>query len=542
LFSSTKGVSSLNGGAYNGSESFSNRREFYFNSLWQANYNKVINKHAINLNANMEYNHARLEIGNVTQRGLIDGVYVPNTGAGYVGDVATNDLYGAVASASRLRNDLISYFGSADYDFDKKYGLVASLRYDGTSRFINDQRWGTFYSIGGRWNIDEEAFMNSVSMVDDLKLRGSYGTVGNQRIVAGTLFAGINPPGFSDIYTISNNTYNGAQGYQISFGFPDLKWETTTQWNIGADFEMWNRRLKGSFDYYNKKTSDLFLNNPVTPTSGTPSLTRNTDVLITNSGIELNLAYDLINYNDMKFTIKANGAKNNNKVSNYKLNNGQLFTSDGFYVSQNGGRINEPFVFHYIGVNPANGNLLFEDANGNPTENPVQSDKKAAGVNYLPVYQGGFGFDFDYKGFFASTLFTYALDVKRFDSDYASLFDTSAIGNFVVSSELLNAWTNTNTTSNVPALKAANLGLSDQSDRFLMDASYLRIRNVQIGYKVPTSFLERSFIKSLSFILQAENLYNFTKWKGFDPESSRTADYASYPTSKIVTFGLDLKF
>lgn len=542
LFSNTVGVSSLDGGAFNGFEDINQRREFYFNNLWQINYKKEIGRHTFNLNANMEYNHSRLNVDNQRQRGLVDGVFVPNTGAGYVADQGTNDLYGPTHSASQLRNDLISYFGSVDYDFDKKYGVVASLRRDGTSRFIEDKQWGTFWSVGGRWNVDEESFMDNVSFINLLKLRTSYGTTGNQRIVDGTAFAGINPPAFADIYSVTNNTYNGGQGAGISFGFPALQWETTTQWNVGADFEMFNGRLRGVFDYYNKETSDLFLSNPVTPSSGTTSLTRNTDVLITNSGIELNLAYDLLKTDDMKLTVKANGSMNKNEVSNYNLNNGQLFDSTGLFVSQNGGQILEPYVYHYIGVNPVNGNLLFEDANGNPTENPVQADRKAAGVNYLPVYQGGFGFDFDYKGFFASALFTYAFDVERFDYDLESLYDTGSIGQFVVSPDMLNAWTPTNTNTNVPALNATNLGLDDLSDRFLVDASYIRVRNIQVGYNIPQRFLDKSFIKSMSLTLQGENLYNFTKWKGFDPESNRREDYASYPTPRLFTFGVDIKF
>jgi len=542
LFSSTQGVSSLNGGAFNGFEDINQRREFYFNNLWQINYNKVIGKHTLNLNANMEYNHSRLNTDNQRQRGLVDGVFVPNTGAGYVADQGTNDLYGVIGSAAQLRNDLISYFGSLDYDFNQKYGVVASVRRDGTSRFIEDKRWGTFWAVGARWNIDEESFMDNLEFINVLKLRGSYGTTGNQRIVDGTVFAGINPPAFADIYTVTNNTYNGGQGAGINFGFPALQWETTTQWNIGTDFEMFKGRLRGVFDYYNKETTDLFLANPVTPTSGTTSLTRNTDVLISNSGIELNLAYDLLKTDDLRLTIKANGAMNKNEVSNYNLNNGQLFDSTGLFVSQNGGRIYEPFVYHYIGVNPATGNLLFEDANGNPTENPVQADRKAAGVNYLPVYQGGFGFDFDYKGFFASALFSYAFDVERFDYDLESLYDPNSIGQFVVSPDLLNAWTPTNTNTDVPALNASNLGLDDLSDRFLRDASYIRVRNIQVGYNVPKRFLDKTFIQSMSFTLQGENLYNFTKWKGFDPESNRREDYASYPTPKLFTFGLDVKF
>ena len=531
------------GQTFTGFEDINQRREWYFNNLWQINYGKKLGEHTFNVNANMEYNHSRAYTNNFRQRGLIQGVFVPNTGAGYAADTGTNDFYVPQISASNLRNDLISYFGSFDYDFKSKYGIVATIRRDGSSRFIADKQWGTFYSVGGRWNIDEEAFMDNVSFVDVLKLRGSYGTVGNQRIVAGTVFAGIQPPRFTDIYSVTNNTYNGGTGYGISFGFPELQWEVTTQWNVGLDFEFFKGRLRGATDYYNRATTQQFLANPVTSTSGTSTLTQNADVTVTNKGFELNLAYDIIKNkeNDMLLTIRANGSKNTNVVSDIQ-GTGQIFAGGGLYVSENGGSINEPFIFKYLGVNPVNGKLLFEDAAGNPTESPVQADKKRAGINNQPRFQGGFGFDFSYKGFYASTLFTYAFEVSRFDSDLSNLYSVGNIGQFNVTDDLLNAWTATNTATDVPSLNASNLGLGDTSDRFLRDASYIRMRNIQVGYNVPQKFLKDTFVSSLSFSLQGENLLTFTKWQGFDVESSRTLDVYQYPTPRLYTFGVDVKF
>ena len=547
LFSSTPGVSSLAGGNFNGFEDVNQRREFYFTNLSQLGYSKEIGLHTVNAFANFEYNHSRLHTNNLRRNGLIPGVFVPNTGAGYAADLATNDFYVPNASVVQLRNDLVSYFGSVDYDYNKKYGVLASVRRDGSSRFVEEYQWGNFWSVGGRWNIDEEAFMDNVTFVNSLKLRGSYGTVGNQRytnigtgITQGTIYAGINPPGFTDIYGVTNNAYNGGTGYSINFGYPLLRWETTTQYNIGADFELNNSRIRGSFDYYNRATSDLFLESPVTPTSGVSTINRNSEATVTNKGFELQLTYDLIKTNDMTLTLKANGSYNNNKVSKIESNNGVII--DGNYITQNGGAIYEPFVYHYLGVNPATGNLLFEAADGTATETPIAADKKAVGLNYVPVYSGGFGFDFNYKGFFASTLFTYAFDVVRFDFDLDSLYDVGNIGQFVVGPDMLNAWTPTNTNTNVPSLSATNLGAGDLSDRFLRDASFVRLRNVQIGYNVPKKYLGNSFITDLSFTLQGENLYNFTKWQGFDPESDRRADGSQYPTPKLYTFGLQVKF
>lgn len=542
LFSSTPGVSSLAGGNFNGFEDVNQRREFYFTNLFQLGYNKVIGDHTVNAFANFEYNHSRLHANNIRQRGLIPGVYVPNTGAGFAADVATNDFYVPQISVGQLRNDLVSYFGSADYDYKKKYGVVATVRRDGSSRFIGDNQWGNFWSVGGRWNIDEEAFMDNVTFVNSLKFRGSYGTVGNQRVVGGTIFAGINPPGFADIYSVSNNAYNGETGYGINFGYPDLSWELTTQYNVGVDFELNDSRLRGSFDYYNRATSEQFLSSPVTSTSGVDAINRNSEATVTNKGLELQMSYDLIRdtKNEIALTFKANGAFNDNRVSKIESTGGRII--NGNFITENGGNIFEPWVYNYLGVNPLTGNLLFESANGTPTETPVAADRKAQNVNFSPVYVGGFGFDFSYKGFFLSSLFTYAFDVARFDFDLDNLHDINNIGQFVVSPDMLNAWTPTNTNTVIPSLTATNFGAGDISNRFLRDASFVRVRNIQLGYNVPKKFLRDTYISDMSFTLQGENLYNFTKWEGFDPESDRSSDVYQYPTPRLFTLGLQVKF
>lgn len=542
LFSSTPGVSSLAGGNFNGFEDVNQRREFYFTNLFQLGYNKVIGDHTVNAFANFEYNHSRLHSNNIRQRGLIPGVYVPNTGAGFAADVATNDFYVPQISVGQLRNDLVSYFGSADYDYKKKYGVVATVRRDGSSRFIGDNQWGNFWSVGGRWNIDEEAFMDNVTFVNSLKFRGSYGTVGNQRVVGGTIFAGINPPGFADIYSVSNNAYNGETGYGINFGYPELSWELTTQYNVGVDFELNDSRLRGSFDYYNRATSEQFLSSPVTSTSGVDAINRNSEATVTNKGLELQMSYDLIRdtKNEIALTFKANGAFNDNRVSKIESTGGRII--NGNFITENGGNIFEPWVYNYLGVNPLTGNLLFESANGTPTETPVAADRKAQNVNFSPVYVGGFGFDFSYKGFFLSSLFTYAFDVARFDFDLDNLHDINNIGQFVVSPDMLNAWTPTNTNTVIPSLTATNFGAGDISNRFLRDASFVRVRNIQLGYNVPKKFLRDTYISDMSFTLQGENLYNFTKWEGFDPESDRSSDVYQYPTPRLFTLGLQVKF
>ncbi|MEM0541197.1 SusC/RagA family TonB-linked outer membrane protein [Flavobacterium sp. j3] len=544
LFSSTQGIPTFEGGNFNGFEDINNRREFNFNNLYQLEYNKQFGKHKINASLNYEYNHARINTDNQRQRGLDPIFFVPNTGAGYVADNAANDFYGPVASASNIRTDLLSYFALVDYDFDGKYGISGTIRRDGSSRFAAQYRWGNFWSVGARWNLDKEAFMDNVNFIDVLKLRASIGTTGNQRIVDGTAFAGVQPPLFIDSFALGNNAYNGQQGYNFNFAFPRTQWETTEQFNIGLDFDMF-KKLRGSIEFYNRTTVDSYISIPTSASFGTDTVRGNSDADLTNRGLELNLAYDLVKNDNLQFTVRLNGSYNKNSVDGILTNNGRIVTTDtaGYtFITQNGGSLQEAFVYDYIGVNPANGNLLFADVNGNPTENPTSVDRKATGKNFIPTYQGGFGFDFEYKGFFASTTFTYVLDTWRFDQDEENLFDVANIGQFVNSSQMLNAWTPTNTNTNVPSLDATNLPATGDSDRFLRDASYLRLRNAQVGYRLPSKYLSKTFISSLAFTLQGENLFTVTKWKGFDAESNRTSDFYQYPTPRIYTFGIDVKF
>jgi TonB-linked SusC/RagA family outer membrane protein len=543
LFSNTPGITSFDGGAFNGFEDINNRREFIFNNLYQLDYTKQFGKHKIGLNANAEYNFQTFQADNQRQRGLNPQTFVPNTGAGYIADTAANDWYVPSVSAARSKVAYISYFGSADYDYNDKYGIVGTLRTDRVSYFAAENQSQTFWSVGGRWNIDKESFMDGTA-VDLLKLRGSIGTVGNARIVDGTVYAPISPRVlYLDVYAPTNNTYNGGLGYSVNFGYPDLKWEYTLQWNIGVDFELFKGRLRGTYDYYNRETKDMYLPNPVPGPSGTNIVPRNTPATLTNFGHEIQLAYDLIrnDANKMKLTIRGNAAHNTNEVNGIVTNNGRI-QHGTVNVSDNGGMYYEYYTVPYVGVNPVNGELLFEDINGNITQNVTSADQRKTGKSFQPKWQGGFGFDFEYQGFFASSTFTFVTDVWRFDTDFESIMDPTNLGQFTVASNLVNAWTPTNTNTNVPSLSAANLGSDDLSDRFLSDASYVRLRNLQIGYRVPKKFLERTFISDLSFTLQGENLVNFTKWRGYDPESPRIEDLYQYPTARIYTFGVDVKF
>ena len=188
------------------------------------------------------------------------------------------------------------------------------------------------------------------------------------------------------------------------------------------------------------------------------------------------------------------------------------------------------------------GDAEFLDKDGKETENPTDADRRLTNNTYIPVYQGGFGLDASYKGFFVNAAFAFAAKIYRFDDDYAGLMDIRSINPFPVSRDILNAWTPTNTNSSVPSLDNTNYDAGDISDRFLYDASYIRLRNLSIGYNVPAKFLEKTFIKSLRIRLQGENIWTITKWRGFDPESFRSNVTGYFPTPRLYTFGVDVNF
>jgi hypothetical protein len=218
---------------------------------------------------------------------------------------------------------------------------------------------------------------------------------------------------------------------------------------------------------------------------------------------------------------------------------------DGESLTANaeGNLLSEFYLIKYAGVNPQNGNMLFYGADGLLTENPdPATDRRFTGKSALPVYQGGFGFDLDYKGFFVSSLFSFVKDIWRFDYDYSGLVNPTNIGVFNLSTDIQNAWTPTNRNTYMPSLDASNFAIDDFSDRFLKDASYLRLRFLSIGYNFKKKVLEKTFLKGVRVFAQGENLVTWSKWRGWDAESNRAADQYQYPTPRIYTLGLEIKF
>ncbi|MBL4605897.1 MAG: SusC/RagA family TonB-linked outer membrane protein, partial [Flavobacteriaceae bacterium] len=251
---------------------------------------------------------------------------------------------------------------------------------------------------------------------------------------------------------------------------------------------------------------------------------------LVNKGIDFTAAYTAISTEDLKVKLRVSG--------NYNIS--ERFGANITGVEE-GGKLGQYFSVPYVGVNPANGNLLFLDINDNITETPdVNTDRRFLGKSSQPDANGSFGFDIDYKNFFLTTQFNFTLGVDRFDFDYSDAVDPTAIGQFRHSADLLRAWTPTNRVTDVPALRATNLG-GTSGTRFLFDSDYIRLRFVQLGYNFTKDVLDKFNLNKLRVFFNGENLVTFTGWRGYDAEGFANTS-RGYPTPKTVSFGLEIGF
>ncbi|MBR9913841.1 MAG: SusC/RagA family TonB-linked outer membrane protein [Algicola sp.] len=521
-------------------------RDARFNNVVSLNYNNIFaDKHTIDLSLFTEYSKSYLLSNSLNAFGLdpkLDGF-----GTAFIGGTTFEDLndngeidganefpYIPTVSVGRAVVGLFSYFGVAKYDYDERYGLQASVRRDASSRFSSSNRWATFYSVSGRWNIHNEAFMED-SVFNSLKLRVSYGTSGNDRITGGYYGARFNT---YNTYALGTG-YNNTPAYFASqIANETLKWETTTQTNIGLDFALWDYKLSGTIDVYSKDTDDLFQSQPVSALNGITTLAANIGSM-NNKGVELSLNWKAISNEDFNLSFFANGSYNKNEVT--KLPNGEDVPGVRLSLSE-GQPIGSFFAVRWAGVNPANGNPLYLDIDGNITETYTEDNRVFIDKAIYPTFQGGFGFNSSYKGFSLDTQFSFVADIYRYNGSLGVIEDPTLTGLANSSVTLATAWQQPGDVTAIPSLNTPSTR-NLLTDRYIEDASFLRLRNVSLGYSFDDVLKEGSFISSLKLYVQAENLITFSKWRGWDPESNyRASDFFDYPTVKIVTLGLDVKF
>ncbi len=515
-----------------------NTRSLSVNNTLSVNFAKEFGLHSVDASAILEYTKNHYSTFGFVARGTDPKTESPGDGSSFVPDNSANDFFVDDANANILSTGRLSYIGLVDYDYDTRYGISGTVRRDGSSRFVGDNKWGTFFSVAARWNISNEAFMESADWINELKLRGSYGSNGNDIINdAGGFLRNVSAPDLTEAFFATGSGYGGVNSiFRSQIAQPDLKFEVVTQFNVGLDFEFFNSRVRGSVDYYQKTTEDLFQFTPVSNINGVTGLFRNFGDL-ENEGYDIAVQYDILRKNNTLLTLRVVANNNVATVGQTPSPEGNL---DAGFVE--GGLYGEYYTTRYQGVNPANGNLLFLDADGNLTENPnPDTDRVASGKNIFPEWQGSFGFDFSHEGFFVNATFTYTEGVDRFDNDYANFINPTNIGQFRLSRDIQRAWTPDNRITDIPALGLTNLALQSNSDRFLRDSDYIRLRNATIGYGLTEKQLKGTGLEGLRFFISGENVFTLTEWRGFDAESTVNTS-RRFPTPSIYSLGVEINF
>lgn len=424
-------------------------------------------------------------------------------------------------------NAIVSFYGRLNYSFNNKYLLTASLRRDGSSRFSEDNRWGTFPSVALAWKIKEESFLKNSKSLSDLKLRLSYGVTGQQDGIANYYYqTGYNTGNLSNQYTIGDTTYTTVtpQAYN-----PDLKWEQTESLNIGLDFGIINNRISGSIDLYKKDTKDL-LNLTTVPlgVNFDNQLLLNIGTM-ENKGVEFNLNAIPVQTDNVSWNINFNATYNENTIT--KLTNGNdtgvgLF-SDATLVNTVGYPRNTFYLYHQVydlnGM-PIEGQML--DVNDDGMINA--QDRYITNKSTLPKYLLGFSTSFQYKKWSLSTSFHANLDHYLFFQPYNS---TVAITDFQVSQNLNTLYYDTLFNFNDEAQR--------YSDFYLQNASFLRMDNLNIGYDFGKTLANSKLGLSLNFSVQ--NVFTITDYDGIDPEAISGSENG-YPVPRVYALGVNLNF
>jgi TonB-linked SusC/RagA family outer membrane protein len=519
-----------------GSQTNNNQRDRTLNSRVYLLWNKRLNgKHNIDVQLSTEYYNRKQTTFGQTGFGL-DPKLVGSGNAFTDGTTEENGAlyYVPTVGTSEVEIATFSYFGVAKYNYDEIWGGQLSARRDASSRFSTTNRWGTFWSAAAYYNLDRTVLADA-AWVDALKVRVSYGTSGNERI-SGGVFGSANAA--LDLYARGIGYNNQPSYVPAQIGNRELSWERLTKFNIGADFSFFNGVLSGALEVYNNKTTDAFLPRPISLTSGFTTINANIGEL-RNRGVELTLNYQIFNNSDWRVSVGGNIAYNENEV----LKLADSDSIEGFNsITAVGQALGTFYVVRYAGVNPANGDPLYLDQEGNITDEYNLSNRVITDKNRDPRFVGGFNTNISYKGFTFTTQWSYAVDQWRNNGSFGVVADVGLIGFANQSTVLLDAWQNPGDRASFPRLTRAGLR-QEASDLFLEDASFLRLRNATLAYNFPRELLakQRAF-RTARVFFQAQNLLTFSKWRGFDPESNLAGTFFEYPTSRIWTVGINVGF
>ncbi len=517
-------------------------KSYTFNQL--VSYNKLIKNHNISFLA-----------GHENQSYRINDVQASRSGQIFDGNIELGNFAVAGDNTSYEDNATVeSYLSRLNYDYDGKYFVSGSLRRDGNSRFKKEFRWDNFWSVGLGWRIDKENFMKNITQISALKLRTSYGKVGND--------GGIGFYPYQALYSLGYN--NGAEPgvVQTNLKNDSLRWETSKNYDVALEFSLFNFRLNGSVEYYYKNTDGLIFGvpQPVSnggTTSGGYTIQKNIGEMY-NKGFEFHLDGDIIRKGNLTWNVGVNASTLKNQIT--KMPAGQSEIISGTKKLAVGHSIYDFWLREWRGVDTLDGAGLYSAVSGTAANSRIKSAGDTVTPNQnnakfvyagsaIPKVWGSITTNVKYKSFELSAVMAYQIGGKIYDGIYAGLMDNGTNYGSAQHADALKAWqkpgdvTEVPRMDNAPRVNGTSVQFNAASTRWLIDASYFNIRSLSLAYNLPKSVIARFNATSARVFVNGENLGLYAKRKGLNPQQSFTGVTSNaYPPSRVVTVGVNVNF
>ena len=503
-------------------------QSYTFNQL--LTWNRTFNKHNVDIMAGHEWYAYKFQYLTAGRTNLVDGIYELAPAA---------NMYEADSYTDNYR--INSILGRVNYNYDDKYYVSASLRSDASSRFYKENWTGTFWSLGGNWRISKEQFMQNVKWVDNLSLKVSYGQQGNDMLT--TYYA------WQSLYSLGWNNGNNIGAVVSTLETKDLSWEKNNNFNVGLEGTLFNSRVRFNVEYYYKKTTDMLLNYPMALSTGFDGYNANVGDM-RNTGVEAEVTVTPIQTKDLRWDVTLMGSTVSNKV--LKLTKESPEIINGVRVIKEGMPINTFYIAKTAGVDPATGAQLYwayekdDEGNMKPGTEYVTSDYALANTckyymgSRIPDLYGSISSNLSYRGFDLSLLTTYSIGGKIYDGNYSSLMNLWYLSS-TWSKHALRRWQQPGDVTDVPRIEIAGSTISN--DRNLVNASYFAIKNITLGYTLPTQLVNRIGLQNIRVFGSVDNLAIWTHLNGMDPQYSFSGytDY-DYVPNKTWTCGLEIRF
>lgn len=459
---------------------------------------------------------------------------------------AENDGAGSVSGGPTEYN-LEGYFARALYDYNGKYYVNASFRRDGSSVFALDNRWGNFYGFGAAWRISKESFLQDVEWLNELKLKTSVGQQGNDFVAYPG--GGRNYAPYLDQWNIVSDGQSFSPEKNV-LGNKDLKWETSNNFNVGFEMNMFNNRLRIEAEYFKREITDLIFNRPLPNSTGLPSVPENV-MDMQNTGVEMSLSYDIFNTNDFTWTVDFNATHYKNEIT--KLAPGREFIDSGIYRWVKGGSAFDFYTYKYVGISSTTGHAIwettqeFESDGVTPTNGQTETRSRATETNIgksaLPDVYGGLSTSLTYKGFDFGIDLSYQFGGYSYDNIYNDGFSGAVGDNF--HRDYWKTWSATNTTGTLPRVFDGTTSYN-VSDLFIEKSDYISINNVSLGYTLPADIISNIGLSSVRIYGIANNigLWTASDKQGYDPRLTVTGstNAVRYAPLKTYTLGVNINF